>query len=205
MNLISKLGTAAVVSLLGALPAQAFTNLGFETGNTSGWINGPTTLPSTFDAMSSFSFPVGLVSHVIAPVEGNYFGLLTTEAMGSSFALNFGAATTGAEKLWLRFLSNDVVPYSDFAVVNYSGPGGAGVLANLSVPGNSPDSSWIAYCIPIGTTLLTFSLNDVGDQRSHPYLAIDASMVPVPEPAASTLALAGFAVMAFLARRRRAA
>lgn len=209
MNLSTKIGTACLW-VCGALPAQAFTNLGFDDGNTSGWT---VAAPGMLEAHTDFTVSIGQSNFGINPIGGDYFGLLTTGLPQTnalaSFASNLDLAMpySGAEALWLRFLSPELktTQFNDTAVVFYvTSTGSSGVLASLTVNQYAPDSNWLQYTIPTGTTFLGFSLSNVStagtDNRGHSYLAID--LAPVPEPPTPALVLAGIAVMAFLSRRR---
>lgn len=222
----------ALTAGLGA-PVWAASDLGFESGDTSGWtLSGGATL----SAVGSYSTNVvdeydpGFVMPVsLSPVEGSQFGVLqmgpapATSSLlpvshDSTATLSLGAASRYGDVLYLRLLTADyfysVAPspgiptYNDRVSVVYDGNGASpDVLsaADILNSGYTADSGWLGYALRPGTQQVSITLTNFHDigGSNPPTLAIDFSAAPVPENSSFALMAAGLGVLALVGRRRQ--
>lgn len=194
------LATGVAAFALSTNPAAAFTNESFEASLT-GW-----TSIGNVSVTSLLNFSDGSYSTTVAPVNGNYMAMLTTDGTAPEILLQTTATapTTQPLMLWYRFLTQDYLPYNDTLTLQYKKLGDASIstINILNVANSDPDSGWKSFLLPAGTIFLKAQLSNLGDGNVNSFGLID--IAPVPEADSLAMLLAGLGVMGAVARRRKA-
>jgi uncharacterized protein YraI len=192
------LATAAAGLSLTAASANAATNLGFETGNLSGW-----TLSGSGGAAHSYGAFTAVEGADLAYIVAGQQGIYST--LTQIFALAAGQTITGS----VGFQSNDYLPYNDDAYLAINGLH----LFDSSVAqvGSYGSSGWKTFsytAAAAGNYALTLGVRNIGDSDSASGAVLDkvSLSAAVPEPATWAMMLMGFAATGVLLRsdRRRA-
>jgi len=182
----------ALIGLFGGSNAVADTiNLGFETGNTSGWV---AVIPSggSISVVTSH----GAETTTYLPVDGSYFAVLKTDGPGTYTSLSQAITLEAGSGLigWAAFDAHDYWPYNDNAAVQILS--GATLLAtpwysDVAMVGDFGDGPWTqwSWMAPAaGTYTLQYRIANALDSAFDSDALFDAATV-VPEPA--TIALLG--------------
>lgn len=197
----SLLATAMAVLALGAAAqAEAASNLGFETGDASGWTvsggGGATTGYGAFGA-----------------VEGAYFGYIEAglgagvySTLTQVFDLVAGQTISGQ----VGFQANDYWPFNDDAYLTINGVQLFG--SSIGAVGSYGNSGWQGFTYTAPTTgayTLELGVRNAGDNAASSGAVIDnvGLSAAVPEPAGWAMMILGFGAIGLLLRsdRRRAA
>ncbi len=197
----------ASVLLLSAASAVAGTNLGFETGDTTGWTAGGDGLYGATDSMHGFA----------APAEGQYFGYVIGNSqdvyttLSQDFTLSAGDTLTG----FVGFAANDV--YEDSGVIyndsGYLSVNGTNIFyADVASTGDYLSTGWqnFSFTAPTdGTYTLQLGVANHGDNMNGSNAVLDGVAVQplsvgVPEPSAWALMLVGFGGVGSMLRRTEA-
>lgn len=216
------LAAALALTGLAASPAFALNNLGFESGDASGWlnINGPTlsaasslSLTLTDERDPGFALPVS-----VTPVDGSHFGVLTmpdgvttdpvvSTAQAWSFNLA-GAPSVYGDMVYLRLISADYfyAGLDDEIAITYDGGLTDRITAaDILNAGYSGDSGWLGFAVPTGTQNVYLTLTNFYDASGSntPIAAIDYVPAAVPENSSLAMLAAGLGALALVGRRRR--
>lgn len=216
------LAAALALTGLGASPAFALNNVGFETGDASGWININSPALSAVTSLSTtltderdptFALPV-----TIAPVDGSYFGVLTmpdgittdpvvSTAQTWSFNLA-GAPSAYGDMVYLRLISADYfyAGLDDEIAITYDGGLTDRITsADILNAGYSGDSGWLGFAVPTGTQNVYLTLTNYYDASGSntPIAAIDYVPASVPENSSLAMLGAGLGALTLVGRRRR--
>lgn len=163
----------------------AFVNIGFETGDFTGW-----TLTGTGTVKSDSDHP-----------EGKYYGSITGASLLSQAAtFNVGDKI---EFMW-KFQANDYLPYNDFAFFvgnTYT------KLSDVATVGDFGNSGWKLFSQLVTSTYngpVLFGIANVGDTIFDSELKIDAVPAAVPVPAAVWLFGSALMGLTGISRRKSA-
>jgi len=193
----SLLATAIAVLALGAAAeAQAASNLGFETGDTSGW-----TVSGSGGATVGYG--------AFGAVEGAYLGFIEAglgagvySTLTQVFDLVAGQTISGQ----VGFQANDYLPFDDDAYLSINGVH----LFDSSIGsvGSYGDSGWqgFSYTAPTtGAYTLQLGVRNNGDNAASSGAVLDkiGLSAAVPEPASWTMMILGFGAIGLLLRSDR--
>jgi hypothetical protein len=188
MRTIFIAGLAAALQF--ATPSHAVTNLGFETGNTSGWtVNGAA---GATTAIGGFT-----------PATGNWFGYVQSAQQGVYQTLT-QVVTLGAGQVLkgkVGFSTTDYMPYNDNGYFRINGQNI--FAASVSSVGNYGSTGWLdwSFTAPAaGNYTLRLGVRNQGDSAAPSYAVLDAGVVP--EPGTWVMMIAGFALVGLGARGR---
>lgn len=191
------LATAMAVLALGAAAqAQAASNLGFETGDASGWAvsghGGATTGYGAFGAIEG-----AYLGYIEAGLGSGVYSTLT-----QVFDLVAGQTISGQ----VGFQANDYWPFNDDAYLTINGVH----LFDSSVGavGSYGDSGWQAFTYTAPTTgayALQLGVRNDGDNAASSGAVIDkvGLSAAVPEPAGWAMMILGFGAIGLLLRSDR--
>jgi hypothetical protein len=177
------------IALLAAVPAQAATNIGFESGTTTGWTTSGTAFAST--GTSGFTAQYGNWFGVVAAGSQNVYSTLS-----QSFTLAAGKRIRG----FVGFKANDYLPFNDDAYLTVNGT--PLFTASVASVGNFGSTGWQAFSFeaPVsGTYTLQLGVANRGDSSVNSIAVLDAT---VPEPATWAMLITGFAMVGLASRRR---
>jgi hypothetical protein len=198
-------GIFAAAGLAAASPALAV-NLGFETGDTTGWTSSSTSLTGVVTSFGSFS-----------PFEGSYFGFAKGGAkdvattLSQTFNLVAGQTISGE---W-GFQARDVYLYQGKIYNDDASIAVNGVqldYRDVLTVGDNKGSGWLAFsytALAPGAYTLTLSSTNHGDGSAPSYALLDDVSVSrlvgggVPEPASWALLALGTALLGAGLRMRR--
>jgi len=210
----------ATALTLVCIPAQAFVNGGFETGNLDGW-------------SSIGNVAVGHIFSGEPALEGSYLARLSTDTtqlvagiesslgLGEDMLKGWGA--TGGSAIWqtitvgdggsfefdYRFRSPEFMPFNDFSFVAVLGEySGVSELSSVATVGGTGDSYWQHWScsLPAGTYTVGIGVVNIIDTSGASTLLVDGarSTTPaVPEPASIVLAILGISAGGVLRRPRK--
>jgi hypothetical protein len=188
----------AALSLGAAANANAATNLGFETGDLSGW-----TLSGNGGVDDSYGAFTAVQGSDLAYVVAGYEGVYST--LSQVFNLVAGQTIKGS----VGFQSNDYLPYNDNAYLAINGMHLFDF--NVAQVGTNGNSGWQSFSYTAATTglyELKLAVRNVGDSSSSSGAVLDnvSTTAAVPEPATWAMMLLGFGATGALLRsdRRRA-
>jgi hypothetical protein len=186
-KLLVVLGLAMSVFSLQA--NAAFQNIGFETGDFSGW-----TLTGTGSVKTTLDDP----THP----EGNYFASIT----GSSSLTQIATFNVGdkIEFMW-KFVANDYLPFDDYAF--FVGDKTYNLLSSVSVVGNYGQTGWNLFSHIVTETStgpVVFGVVNLLDTIGSSELRIDATPSAVPVPAAVWLFGSALMGLTGFSRRKKA-
>ena len=191
---ILAVATAACVLAATATRAQPV-NLGFETGDLTGWT-----------AFTDGGGDAGAVTSygAFTPYSGRYLGFVqagcgtdTYCTLSQTFSLTAGETISGV----VGFQANDYLPFDDYADLNINGD----VLfsSNVGTVGDFGNSGWVpwSYTAPTaGSYTLTLEVANSGDDNLPSGAVLDSGS-PVPEPSTWAMMLIGFAGLGFAGYR----
>ena len=155
---MKRLLAVAAFSVLG-LSSNAYSqpvNLGFETGDTSGWVE-----DGAIDVVTSWTGPTDEGGYerpdivTYTPVDGNYFAILTTVAgdfttLSQSFSLNEGETVEG----WATFCCGDEV-YFPYSAIDASDYNDYALISVLNGEGDVVAEPWYADSFDLGYKITT--------------------------------------------------
>jgi hypothetical protein len=184
-------GVAAVSMFALAAGAQAGpVNLGFETGDLSGW-----TASGFAGAVTSYG--------AFTPAYGKYLGFIQAGcgadvycSLSQTFSLTAGETIKGV----VGFQANDYLPYNDYADLNVNGT----VLftSDVAAVGDYGNTGWVPWsytAASAGSYTLTLEVANNLDNALSSGAVLDSA---VPEPSTWAMMALGFAGLAFAAARR---
>lgn len=164
----------------------AFQNIGFETGDFTGWaLTGTGSVKTTLD-------------DPLHP-EGKYFASIT----GASSLTQIATFNAGdkIEFMW-KFVAGDEMPYDDYAF--FVGDKKYNLLSSVAVVGDYGSTGWNLFSHLVTETStgpIMFGVANFGDNFLDSELRIDAAPSQVPVPAA--VWLFGSAFMGLMGIKRR--
>lgn len=192
---------AALGAVVLSAPAAAATNLGFETGDVSGWTVG---LNPSVGAVSGYG--------PFSPVSGGFLGFAEAGAQDVYTTLTQVFTLAAGDKLSgnFGFRANDV--YADGNDIynddGYLSVDGTNLLTfDVLAVGDYGSSGWVPFTFTAptaGNYVLEIGAVNRFDSNFASGVVLDAvSVTAVPEPASWTLILAGFATAGAALRRQR--
>ena len=185
----------AALSLGAAASANAATNLGFETGNLSGW-----TLSGNGGVDDSYGAFTAIQGSDLAYVQAGYQGVYST--LSQVFNLVAGQTIKGS----VGFQSNDYMPYNDDA---YLAINGVHLFDfNVAQVGNNGNSGWKTFSYTAAATgayELKLGVRNAFDSSGPSGAVLDniSTTAAVPEPATWAMMLLGFGATGALLRSDR--
>lgn len=188
--------TMAALALGAAAEAQAASNLGFETGDTSGWTvfgaGGATTGYGAFSAVEG-----AYLGYVQAGLDAYVYSTLT-----QVFDLVAGQTISGQ----VGFQANDYWPFNDDAYLTINGVQLFG--ASVATVGSYGNSGWQGFTYTAPTTgayTLQLGVRNAGDNAASSGAVIDnvGLSAAVPEPAGWAMMILGFGAIGLLLRSDR--
>ena len=200
---------AALLCLSAPATAFAATNLGFETGDVSGWSGGGTGSFGAIDGLGPF-----------APFEGAFFGFVeggdqdVYTTLSQTFSLLAGDTISGE----VGFRANDV--FEDGGTIfnddGYLTVGGLTLFTrDVLAVGDFGDSGWVHFSFvapTAGSFVLEIGAANRGDGGFASAIVLDnVSITPgatpptggIPEPSTWTMMLLGFGLAGAIVRRER--
>jgi PEP-CTERM motif-containing protein len=183
----------AMAAMLAAAHAGPV-NLGFETGNLSGW-----TLNGTGAAATSYTGD----GPTWTPAFGNYLGYVTAGcgayvycSLSQTFTLAAGQTISGVA----GFQANDYLPYNDYADLNINGV--TLFSSDVAAVGNFGNTGWVPWSYTAsnsGTYTLTLEVANAIDNELPSTALLDSA---VPEASTWAMLVLGFAALGYAATRR---
>lgn len=188
MRTIFIAGLAA--SLYFATPAQAVTNLGFETGDTAGWAvsgdAGATTAIGGFTAAN-----------------GSWFGFVRSGGQNIYQTLTQVVSLTAGQvvKGKVGFSTTDYNPFNDDGFFSINGTNiFAASVASVGDFGSTGWLDWSFAAPTAGNYTLQLGVRNINDGGVPSFAVLDSGVVP--EPATWVMMIAGFAMVGLGARGR---
>jgi hypothetical protein len=187
---MKKIFFAVLVTMFSISNANAaFTNIGFETGDFTGW-----TLAGNGSVKTTANDP----THP----EGNYFASIS----GSSSLTQIATFNVGdkIQFMW-KFIANDYLPYDDYAF--FVGDKTYNLLSSVSAVGNFGSTGWNLFSHIVTETStgpVMFGIANLLDNGLNSELRIDAVPATVPVPAAVWLFGSALAGLSGMKRRKTA-
>jgi hypothetical protein len=201
-----KISTKKIIILAGlvlgvALRSNAQVNIGFETGDLTGW--------NVYTGYAGSAYANNLEDGYTAPY-GKYFadvwagaGANVYTTISQTFNMTAGQTLSGAA----AFLAHDYLPYDDNAYAAITGTSGSKTLFSADVAltgdyGSTPWTYWKYTADVTGPVTLTYAVENYGDNALDSEGLFDTSTVP---DAGSTSALLGLALggLAFVKRNSK--
>ncbi len=188
MRTIFIAGLAAALQF--ATPSHAVTNLGFETGNTSGW---------TVSGNAGASTAIG----GFTAATGNWFGYVQAgpqnvyQTLTQVVALGAGQVLKGK----VGFSTTDYMPYNDNGYFRINGVNI--FAASVSTVGNYGSTGWVDWTYTAATAgnyTLQLGVRNNLDGAAPSFAVLDSGVVP--EPGTWVMMIAGFAMVGLGARGR---
>lgn len=207
---------AAAAAVLASAPAFAIGNSGFDQGNANGWTRisnygqlkafKAKTVVIKDDAVTDPSDPNYLrYKEKLAPIQGQYFGLLTMrngktdldtrqrDRTTFRFRTPGGQGVDTLDVFYARMFTADYLysnfGYDDKLTISYRGSLGTFVdEIEADDLGAAPDSGWIGFAVPLGTKAITVTLVNVYDKSGSntPRAALDYGVGAAPASLAVT-------------------
>ena len=160
---MKRLFAAAVLSVLG-LSSNAYSqpvNFGFETGDTTGWVETYPEAPGNINVVTSWTGESTITgaepkwSVTYKPVKGNYFAVLETGAPDTEFIMlsqNFSLKAGDKLEGWATFCCGSEVYYPYEPVADYNDYASINVLNSQ---GNIAAKPWYADSLDLGYIITT--------------------------------------------------
>lgn len=202
MRIVHKALVVASSLVVAGLSHAAGNNLGFETGDASGWAsNGFVTVDGTDVAVGGGSYS----ALITAGLGTNVYSWIS-----QAVSLAAGETVSGAAK----WIGADYLPFNDsgaVAAIQFIDPFVPPTVTNLfqadiATYGDYGSSPWTYFTFTAPTTgsyTLWAGVKNFEDNDVNSSLRVDFSVTAVPEPETYAMMLAGLGVMGFMARRRK--
>ena len=190
-----------VLCIASVSQASSLVNLGFETGDLTGWASsGNASVVASHGGASGTTYN---------PVSGNYFARISGGNVGTYYMLAQAFTAASGETIggWAAFDYRDYHYYNDFAQVQILDPSGALLATPWSVFGNNvpnyydgPWTQWSWTAPSAGTYVLVYGSANGGDSALSSYGLFDAGPV-IPEP--ESMMLFGTGLFGLIGLRRK--
>ena len=200
--------TLIVLALMAAPAVANPTNMGFETGDLTGWsTNIPSGASVTVVTTHTDTSGVGTGTTSWLPYQGTYFALLKTDGSGNTTHLFQTFSATQGEVLEFAYFwdSQDYIPFNDSASGVLTPPTGPQIILFAENIGSDPQDYWgtpwtkVSYNIQhTGQHVIDFYILNAGDSILDSYLGVDY----IPAPGAIILGSLGVGLVGWLRRRR---
>jgi hypothetical protein len=158
------------------------TNLGFETGDTTGW-----TLVVPYGGSAKVVTSHQGNSSTYSPRDGNYFLELKTDGPGSYTTASQTVTLNAGDKLsgWAAFNAQDYLPFNDDASVQIYEPSGVLIAtpwySDVAIVGNYGDGPWDSWSWTApadGAYTLRYCVANAGDNVVDSCALFDADTTP---------------------------
>jgi len=170
------------------LPAYSQVNIGFETGDLTGWdvytgISGIAQVVT-----SAANDPSASTAMTYTAPAGNDFADLWAGAganvyttISQTFNMTAGETLQG----WSAFIAHDYIPWNDsaLATITVSGPGTTLFYSDVNTVGSYNSTPWTAWtytAASAGSYTLTYGVENYGDNNLPSEALFDTTAVPEP-------------------------
>lgn len=206
-KLLVCLGILTLIIGIPGIASATLINVGFETGNLTGWTandSGLVSVVTSHDAdFSTYS-----------PIEGSFFALLDSglgEGVYTTLMQDFSISSGSLLQGWAAFDSGDGLPFNDDAYVKIFDSTGNAIatpwFSDVATVGTSGDGPWTywSWAPPASDNYtLQFGVADQGDAVADSFALFDANVITnaaIPEPA--SLSLFGLGLLGLFRLRRK--